>query len=468
MEAATISEPLGRIRNRHFPSNSELTTPARISKNRKILEHLSQGLTVRYDPSFGPLVHPSGAEEPVQRWFQYREGYTIELCKRLFLPNESFVIDPFCGFGSTLLAARNAGLESAGLDVNPLAAFVAKVKTRTYGKSQIADIRNSILLLSSLTKRAPAAPSPALRILGKLFHKDILHALSIFRFAITSLPQKRTREFLFLGWVAILEEVSNVYREGNGVKYRNRIRRGNKYTVKPYDEWQAEKFPSNKFKYVRDILLSKLELMTTEAGESLRRGPEPLIVQACASKAASLVPKEGASLAIFSPPYCNCFNYIKAYKLELWMAGFIRTYPDIRALTAKGLRSRVESLLDPVHDPYPPIIEDLVSLMSKSKLWSPQLPDVVRGYFADMQRTMAVLVRSIKRGGRCIIVVGNSAYGGVLIPSDLLLAHIASSLGFQVKEIVVARHLTTSSQQKRSLAPLRDYLRESIIHLERN
>lgn len=449
------------------PANSvRRRTEDRIVANRAILEKLGRGLIIREDASFAALVRPSDSSEPVQRWFHYREGYTVDLCRRLFGPDESFVVDPFCGFGSTLVAAQRAGIPSAGLDVSPLAVFVMRVKTRRYTKLLISRIRTEIKSLAVVTANSPSSPPPQLRILDKLFHPEILNALCVFRYSIDQIQDECAREFLLFAWISILEHVSNVYREGNGIKYRNRVRRGNVYTITPYDVWQAKRFPADKFGYVRNQLLVQLEMMVSEA-TFLLRGPVPSVVQADATEARKLVPKGGASLVLFSPPYCNCFNYIKAYKLELWMAGFIRNYPDIRRLTAMGVRSRVESLLDPVKDPYPPIIEKLIHLMAGSDLWSPQLPDVVRGYFADMQRTLAALKQSLRPGGRCIIVVGNSAYGGVLIPSDLLLAHIARNLGYEVTEIVVARHLTTSSQQKLALMPVKDFLRESLIHLKR-
>lgn len=65
------------------------------------------------------------------------------------------------------------------------------------------------------------------------------------------------------------------------------------------------------------------------------------------------------------------------------------------------------------------------------------------------------------------IVVGNSAYTGVIIPVDVLIADIAKEIGFKVKRIFVTRHLTTSSQQKKDLEFLKKYLRESIVLLER-
>ena len=65
------------------------------------------------------------------------------------------------------------------------------------------------------------------------------------------------------------------------------------------------------------------------------------------------------------------------------------------------------------------------------------------------------------------IVVGNSAYSGVIIPTDILIAEIAKEIGFKVKSIFVTRHLTTSSQQKQELEYLKNYLRESIVLLEK-
>lgn len=439
---------------------------SRVAINHEILEKLSEDIVVRQDLTLGPFVRPSDAEEPIQRWFRYREGYTAELCRRIFASHETYVIDPFCGFGSTLIAARGAGIPSAGLDVNPLATFVARVKTRTYTTSLLDALRDRISRLSRLRKTSPLACPPQLRILPKLFHPDILNALLVFRAAIDLVVDVDEHEFLLLAWIAILERVSNVYREGNGVKYRNRVRHGNDYSVTPYHEWQAKQFPADKFDFVRKEFLTQTNLMLEEA-QLLTNGPQPLVAQQDATASVSVAPKRGASLALFSPPYCNCFNYIKAYKLELWMAGFIQTYPDIRRLTTMGVRSRTETLVDPITDPYPSIIEDLISLMEPSKLWSQHLPDVVRGYFADMQRIVTTLYSALKPKGRCVIVVGNSAYAGILIPSDLLLTHIASTAGFEVEEIVVARHLTTSAQQRKQLEPIKDFMRESVIHLRK-
>ena len=92
---------------------------------------------------------------------------------------------------------------------------------------------------------------------------------------------------------------------------------------------------------------------------------------------------------------------------------------------------------------------------------------MVRGYFDDTHTLLEKLYNQTVPGGYVGIVVGNSAYSGVIVPTDILTAEIAKEIGFRVKNIFVTRHLTTSSQQKRELEFLKSYLRESIVLLQK-
>ena len=90
---------------------------------------------------------------------------------------------------------------------------------------------------------------------------------------------------------------------------------------------------------------------------------------------------------------------------------------------------------------------------------------MIRGYFTDMEEILEKIRDTLIPEGRCFIIVGNSAYGGVIIPTDLILAKIAEILGYEVEKIVVARNLCTSSQQQKKLRHVKSYLRESLLCL---
>src|SRR5690349_17784019 len=102
--------------------------PPRVAQFGDLYEALSAGLSVRADPGLSRLVCATDYDAPFQRWFQYREGFTVEMCNLVISNSEALVVDPFCGFGSTLIASKMKGLRSFGMDVNPLAAFVSDVK----------------------------------------------------------------------------------------------------------------------------------------------------------------------------------------------------------------------------------------------------------------------------------------------------------------------------------------------------
>ena len=84
-------------------------------------------------------------EKPIHGWFWYKEGFAPELVQmghrglplQQEEPGPKSIIDPFCGVGTTLLAAKEAGIQSAGVDASPLAVFVSKVKTQDYSPEEL-------------------------------------------------------------------------------------------------------------------------------------------------------------------------------------------------------------------------------------------------------------------------------------------------------------------------------------------
>jgi hypothetical protein len=131
------------------------------------------------------------------------------------------------------------------------------------------------------------------------------------------------------------------------------------------------------------------------------------------------------------------------------------------------LRSNTNAIANKPIDYYNPALEKIIKLFDPEKLWNAKIPSVVRGYFDDMHKLLQQLHSRTVKGGYVGIVVGNSAYAGIIVPTDVLISDIARQLGFEVEKIFITRHLTTSSQQKLQLKSLSHYLRESIILLRK-
>jgi len=101
---------------------------------------------------------------------------------------------------------------------------------------------------------------------------------------------------------------------------------------------------------------------------------------------------------------------------------------------------------------------------SDASSWRMGVPELLRGYFEDMRITLKHC-KTLLANGNCFIVVGNSAFAGVIIPADVILANLGLECGFKKAEILVARHLTVAPQQRNLLSGLQDNMRESVVVL---
>ena len=93
-------------------------------------QHPQPAASNRYDRS-GTFT--DNMKLPLHRWFRYSAGFSAEWVEAV-IAQENFcstarVLDPFCGSGTTLIAAAKMGLESIGLESHPFVARIAEVKT---------------------------------------------------------------------------------------------------------------------------------------------------------------------------------------------------------------------------------------------------------------------------------------------------------------------------------------------------
>src|SRR6266487_4860434 len=65
-------------------------------------------------------------EEPIYRWFKYKEGFSSSLVKYFlteFGDKPGRLLDPFAGAGTTLFAGQELGWKSYGVEILPVGIF---------------------------------------------------------------------------------------------------------------------------------------------------------------------------------------------------------------------------------------------------------------------------------------------------------------------------------------------------------
>ena len=106
------------------------------------------------------------------------------LLKSLPVTPGTAVLDPFCGGGATLAECQRTGLPSVGIDLNPIACLMARVKTAV----QPPGLKEAACAAAGRARRGPAAAVPAIPNLDHWFDPPIQRALASLVEAVGSAP----------------------------------------------------------------------------------------------------------------------------------------------------------------------------------------------------------------------------------------------------------------------------------------
>ncbi len=411
---------------------------------------------------FSTLVNFSTAKaEPYQRWVRYREGYSTLLVSELINrsgidPEQHFVADPMVGSGSTIISARNRGFDAFGVDVNPYCKLIVDVKLLSPTEKDISDIDSFV---DSLPKRFLLFDS-SLPPLADYFPENNLTNLLALKSRILEVENEKARQILLSCWFFILEMCSNRKKDGNGLATR------------PAPVSDVVDFFKNTI----------TEIVTDYVRHPLTKGTLSKVYtgSACdfSSYSKSFEIESGKKLGaiIFSPPYANAFDYYESYKMEL-LFGELYSPDDYQRHKKEQIRNYRISYGKELHCDYPLVellCEEINSAIPQKELVTGKrdartrlMPNMLRGYFTDMGTVLEELYAALDNNGSCYIVVDQSAYVGVIVPTDVLLADIAEQKGFTVEKIIICRKAATSGQQRKAYPYLGETLRESIVCLQK-
>lgn len=442
---------------------SSMTASASLKKsklNERLALSMQSNTNVKEAPGLKEAVNFDGSSATsVHRWFRYREGFSPAILDKL--NGHRRVFDPFCGCGTTLIEAKRRGISAVGTDVNPLAVFIAKVKTRNYTEKDAQEFETwARRAIQSQSKW----PAPSMPLLPKLFQPEALDELLKLRAGLEACEKSKIKDLLLLCWLNILESCSNVFKEGNGIKYRNKKRQPGKYVTVPDEVWIPRYFGPSIRSFVREQWRDQCQFVRTDLDKHERRGKFDIeILERSCLDSTLRDDVEACDASVFSPPYANRFDYFEAFKIELWMGNFVNSAEQMRALRNRSMRNNLTVRTGDVK--HRPDLEAFLELMDETASSVRMgIRDTLRGYFDDVALLAANLRSVLAPGGKVLCVVGNSAYAGVLIPTDLLCGAIFEEAGFKVESIEVARHLHVSSQQRSKMVPsLEPYMRESVI-----
>ena len=386
---------------------------------------------------------------PIHNWYKFKHGFSRDLVLNIVasfnLSKGYWVLDPFCGSGTTLLTCKELGINSRGFDILPFSVFLSNAKIADYDDAELAGKLEE--LKEDSNTYCVKTTLPDIPLINKAFQSDVKKELLILRYKIEKIRDPKIRSFFNLAFLGILESVSNTSKSGGFLRLVERD------------------VPAHT---VQNLFFDKATSMVNDVAEynKLRKRKSVSLI-AKIGDARKLPTERKYDAVITSPPYPNRHDYTRIYSLEM-IFDFISSNDQLKRIRYATIRSHVEARKKYEATGYkkPAILVTLITEVKKNGTNNPQVVPMLEGYFEDMYLSLSEIHRSLKPKGKAGLVVSNVRFAGVNIVVDEILSEIGAQVGLIPKAIWVVRYRGNSPQQMRDYE--RKPSRESIIIWERD
>ena len=295
------------------------------------------------------------------------------LIRALPCPKGTLVLDPFSGSGTTLLEAQRLGLPSVGIDLNPIACLIARVKTGARPRG-LADAAH---LISERASKVDISTKRDIPNVDHWFNSDVQNAIEALLNELRTIADRGLHDALHLALSSILVRVSNQESDTRYAAIEKKVGRTDVFAG----------FVSAAHKLERALAARDWEISPAKVIEAntLQVSPEQLGGR--------------VGLVITSPPYPNAYEYWLYHKYRMWWLGF-----DPLAVKAQEIGARAHFFKRNHH--------------TEQHFW-----DQMRGTFKLIGNTLV-------KGGYACFVIGRSKIHGNIIDNAHIIQTVAEESGF--------------------------------------
>ncbi|MGC9781341.1 MAG: hypothetical protein HZR80_19020 [Candidatus Heimdallarchaeota archaeon] len=334
---------------------------------------------------------------------------------------EDTVLDPFCGCGTTLVESQLNERNAIGIDLNPLACLISKVKTTPLDEQKLVDlwkslkveINNEIMksknssLVSFLNQKMDYDDRNKINLEIVLpnrrksakFTEEITKEILIIRDTINDISDKEFRDFLNIGLSATIYSCFDS-------------------RSKKFDFWRTFE---RRIEHMSNLIINYNNSQLTKTSYK----PEVRIFNDDARRYPEEISRESVDLVITSPTYVNVFDY---YRIHIYNLIFLELeYENFRQKEMGAHRRHKENRFR-----------------------------LLTEYLADMYRAIQEMNKATKTNGHICIIIGDSCIEFERIHTHKHFITLGKSLGLN--------HLRTIT---RNIDPVSKYANRAIGNIER-
>ena len=360
-------------------------------------------------------------------WLRLTPAYSLKIVEELLAQSSSarFVLDPFCGTGTTPLAATLRGKHATSFDINPFLVWLAQVKCSLYSEAEIDSTeRLGQEIITNIKEGTIApAPPPPIHNIERWWDPEELLFLRLLKAGITSEARANTAEdnLLKIAFCRTLISLSNASFNHQSMSFKA------KSADQPGLFGRSTQFDSAFLRELKAILLSARGNPTERARILLAD-----------SKALHNSVEDAIDLVITSPPYPNRMSYIRELRPYMYWLGFLSGAREAGEMDWSAIggtwgiaTSRLTSWQADSADFLVPELENFLGQMTQvDKKSSSLLANYVSKYFYDIWGHLGSLSKVLNRSAQVNFIVGNSSFYGVLLPVETIYQKMLKSIGF--------------------------------------
>lgn len=413
---------------------------------------------------------------PIHRWVPWVAGFSSSFVKDALnkYNRGGLIMDPFAGVGTTLVDSLLEGFNSVGFEINPYAALACRVKT-CFNMINLTELSKEVLSFKEFynqklnSEYIPKSGIPkGFKTRHEFFSDRILRKVLIVQDFILSIEDKLTQDLFRLVFASNMVKFSN-YSYEPSLSTRTSAGKSNIQDF-PVGEFIEEKL----FEISEDIksVLKKNSKMVSHAK----------IINDSFFKYEQYLEPESIDLIITSPPYLNNYHYNRNTRPQLYWLNFTNSPKDFQELEEENVGKYWQTVRDIENVelvfslPNADLIEKLKILRSlnthKGIYGGNGWANYAATYFNDCFKFAQGIKFSLQKGGRALVVIGNSILQGVMIETDQYFGKIAESIGLKLIDIEIPRSERVGNSIINSVvrvekAKKAHKLYEAVVHLEK-
>ncbi|MFW6105113.1 MAG: DNA methyltransferase [Chloroflexota bacterium] len=355
------------------------------------------------------------------------------------------VLDPFCGSGSALIEAKITKRHSIGIDLNPLAILIAKVKTTPINPSVLyKEYYRLIERIHNMSDNQIALPH--FFNIDFWFKEGVIKCLAKIKTAIDEICDAEARAFFRVAFSEAIRLSSNS--------------RAHEFKLFRYSQEKLENYYPNAFRVFKE----RAEMNIQRMEEFYKACPANIwckIIQGDSTQSIGVIEPGTVDIIVTSPPYGDSRTTVAYGQFSRLSSQWLGLMPNKATDIDKEMLGGTLSQHKDANLPSPTLNEAINLVAERHEKRAKQ----ILAFYADLSKCLKNMARYLRTGGYACIVVGNRRVTGIQLPTDMVICELSQPFSLHPQQIIVRNIPSKSMPLRNSPSNIRGIV-EDTMHKE--